>query len=157
MRQNSDYGYVIYPAYLSYDGIITVGASDRNDLVANYSPRGQSLDVCAPSNSAMPSNVSGESLNIWTTDLTGVFGLNPFKSCSALTLPSQNEILPSTGSNNKAFTGRFGGTSASAPQVAGIIALMKSVNPRRGRVLNLTLQYAQCQLFTRTLFAKSTR
>jgi hypothetical protein len=64
--------------------------------------------------------------------LTGVFGLNPFKSCSALTLPSQNEILPSTGSNNKAFTGRFGGTSASAPQVAGIIALMKSVNPCLG-------------------------
>ena len=29
--------------------------------------------------------------------------------------------------------------------------------PRRERVLNLTLQYAQYQLFTRTLFAKSTR
>ena len=28
---------------------------------------------------------------------------------------------------------------------------------RRERVLNLTLQYAQYQLFTRTLFAKSTR
>ena len=28
---------------------------------------------------------------------------------------------------------------------------------RRERVLNLTLQYAQYQLFTRTLFSKSTR
>jgi len=28
---------------------------------------------------------------------------------------------------------------------------------RRERVLNLTLQYAQYQLFTKTLFAKSTR
>jgi len=31
------------------------------------------------------------------------------------------------------------------------------LKPRRERVLNLTLQYAQYQLFTRTLFAKSTR
>ena len=34
---------------------------------------------------------------------------------------------------------------------------IKTTFDRRERVLNLTLQYAQYQLFTRTLFSKSTR
>ena len=38
-----------------------------------------------------------------------------------------------------------------------IIEMVPKVQPRREGVLNLTLQYAQCQLFTRTLFTKSTR
>ena len=38
-----------------------------------------------------------------------------------------------------------------------IIEMVPKVQPRRERGMNLTLQYAQNQLFTRTLFAKSTR
>ena len=41
--------------------------------------------------------------------------------------------------------------------VLSILVHFGTLGMRRGRVLNLTLQYAQYQLFTRTLFAKSTR
>ena len=41
--------------------------------------------------------------------------------------------------------------------VLSILVHFGTLVMRRERVLNLTLQYAQYQLFTRTLFAKSTR
>ncbi len=46
------------------------------------------------------------------------------------TIPPQiGEQLPNTGTNFLFYTGRFGGTSAACPQVAGIAALMLSTNP----------------------------
>jgi len=55
---------------------------------------------------------------VWTTDNPSG-GYNP---------DDTNTYLPSSGYNYQAYTGRFGGTSAACPLVAGIAALMLSVN-----------------------------
>ena len=59
---------------------------------------------------------------IWTTDLFGDFGLN------AAPLPNgfdpDRDFLPDPN-----YTSRFNGTSASAPMVCGVIALMLQANP----------------------------
>jgi subtilisin family serine protease len=109
-------GVISFPANM--DGVIAVGASDRNDNKAIYSPisnyslsTNQVIDIVAPSGS------------IWTTDIPGNGGDNPSYS-----------NIPNSGTNYLAYTHAFSGTSAACPQVAGVVALMLSVNP------NLTSQ-----------------
>jgi len=95
--------YVAYPAWL--DEVIAVGATDHDDERWDYSNFGSELDVVAPSGLT---NLQG---NIWTTDITGSAGYN-----------NRNpDILD--------YTDKMGGTSAAAPQVAGLAALILSVNP----------------------------
>ena len=108
-------GFVAFPACAPE--VIAVGASDRDNQQANYSPTSERLDIVAPSSSFVR-DYPNDGHNVWALDLPDIHGLNP----------SYNEILPDTGINYLNYTGRFGGTSATAPQVAGVIALIKSVN-----------------------------
>lgn len=79
------------------DGVITVGAIDKYGTILNYSQKGPSLDLVAPSGP-----IPGD---IVTTDRMGSLGY--------------------TWGN---YTYTFNGTSASCPEVAGVAALMLSVN-----------------------------
>lgn len=81
-------------------GVLTVGAIDRNGNIQSYSKRGSEMDVVAPSGNC---NLQGD---VATTDRMGIKGYE-------------------TGN----YTLRFGGTSAACPQVSGVVALMLSENP----------------------------
>ena len=119
-RNENNYGFVKFPANCSNGTMIAVGASDRNNLVANYSPNGDKICVVAPSSKALPSQMSGETGEVWTMDIPGSGGYNPNVN--------NGETLPSSGVNFLSYTGRFGGTSATCPQVAGVAGLMLSTN-----------------------------
>jgi len=88
---------VTFPA--NVNGVIAVGAIDRNGNIWNYSSRGPQMDLVAPSGNV------GEAGDLVTTDRMGNLGYN-----------------------NGNYTDTFGGTSAAAPQVSGVAALMLSVN-----------------------------
>lgn len=90
---------VSFPGNL--DGVITVGAINKNGNIWNYSQRGSSMDLVAPSGNV---NLGGD---ITTTDRMGNLGYD-----------------------NGNYTSLFGGTSAACPQVAGVAALMLSANPQ---------------------------
>lgn len=90
---------VAYPGRL--DGVITVGAVDGDGMICNYSQRGPSMDLVAPSGMSISSG------DIVTTDRMGSSGYNIYGN----------------------YTNTFGGTSAACPQVAGVAALMLSVRP----------------------------
>jgi len=75
------------------DDVITVGATDQNDVRRSYSSYGFNLDVMAPS-------------HVYTTDIRGAAGYV-------------------SGDYNSDFQG----TSAAAPHVAGLVGLIRSVNP----------------------------
>ncbi|MBC9930103.1 S8 family serine peptidase [Chitinophaga qingshengii] len=135
--QNSagNHGYVGFPSNVNIDGVLTVGASDRFDRQAEYSPfsqplqgRGSMIEVVAPSHRAYPTQISGETLEIWSIDVPGNTGYNPWSDYDIVP-PAIGEQLPSAGTNFNAYTGRFGGTSAACPQVAALAALILSVNP----------------------------
>lgn len=115
-------GFVNFPGNTLVNGVLTVGASDRYDKKANYSPSSnvgspfnQIVDLVAPSHRAYSNQIFGEDLEIWTIDIPGTGGYN-------------SGLLPSSGTNNLSYTGRMGGTSAATPLVAGIAALALSVN-----------------------------
>ena len=116
-----------FPANANIEGLINVGASDRNDEQANYSPTSIYIDVVAPSGKSN-NRIPGESKEVWTTDFLGNDGNNPwpFQNWDP---PELGEELPNSGTNYKSYTGRFSGTSAAAPQVSGCIALALSINP----------------------------
>ncbi|MGI9413263.1 MAG: S8 family serine peptidase, partial [Hyphomicrobiales bacterium] len=86
---------------------IAVGAMSHDDSVSWYSTPGASLLVSATTNGPAGSGV-------WTTDRTGGQGYN------------------TSGGSNGDYTGDFGGTSASAPMVSGVIALMLEANEDLG-------------------------
>ncbi|MCC5840510.1 MAG: S8 family serine peptidase [Opitutales bacterium] len=89
----------------NYDGYnnsiytISVGAAGHDGRIASYSEPGASVFLVAPSR--------GSRVGITTTDVTGNRGYVPGQS----------------------FTSTFGGTSAAAPIVAGVVALMLEANP----------------------------
>lgn len=123
-----------FPANANIPLLLSIAASDRNDMQANYSPSATSIDLAAPSHTAYSCNIYTEGLNIWTMDIPGGDGYNPHQDipwddCDGPPDWNLIEQLPSSGTNYLSYTGRMGGTSASAPEVAGIAALMLSVNP----------------------------
>lgn len=121
-------GYVTFPGNAAIPNLITVGASDRNNNQANYSPKGSDLEIVAPSHSGYNSQIKGESFNVWTIDIPGSnLGYNSWKDLNSV-LPVWQETLPNAGVNFTSYTGRMGGTSAATPMIAGVLALMKSIN-----------------------------
>jgi len=98
---NEEYPYnhldVKFPA--NVEGVITVGAIDKSGNIWDYSCRGASMDLVAPSGNI---NLQGD---VRTTDREDSKGY-------------------STGD----YFVSFGGTSAACPQAAGVAALMLSIN-----------------------------
>ncbi|MGV8138557.1 MAG: S8 family serine peptidase [Mangrovibacterium sp.] len=128
-HDNENNGYVTFPANVNISSVITVGASDRNDNQANYSPTSSLIDIVAPSNRSMPwQDIAGETYEMWSIDIPGNTGYNPYPA-ENYHPPVTGEILPDAGTNNLAYTARFGGTSHACPVIAGVAALMLSVNP----------------------------
>lgn len=129
-------GYVGFPANRTsfINGMLSVGASDRNDQQADYSPKSQLIDIVAPSNKAFPPHpngtpgIQGENMDMWTIDIPGSNGYNPWNTDQGSDFTS-GETLPTSGTNYLSYTGHFGGTSHSCPVVAGVAALLLSMNP----------------------------
>lgn len=130
-------GEIRFPSNVDVAGVFTVGASDRDDLQANYSPtsdpgssNNQIIDISAPSHRAYSQRIAGETWEVWSIDIPGGAGYNSVHNTDGGNLPVIGSILPDVGVNNLSYTARFGGTSASCPQVAGVAALMLSINPK---------------------------
>ncbi|NJN60381.1 MAG: S8 family serine peptidase [Coleofasciculaceae cyanobacterium RL_1_1] len=107
--------------YATHPDAIVVSASTSLNRKAAYSNWGKHISVCAPSNNAPPGmwfpqdgylytapkiQASLPGLGVFTTDRLGAAGYSP-----------------------SAFTETFGGTSSACPVVAGVAALVLSVNP----------------------------
>lgn len=122
-------GYVSFPASAKVDNLITVGASDRYDKIAEYSPSSALIDVVAPSHRAYSHQIEGETFEMWSLDIPGNNGYNPAPYELTDDIINYGDLLPNFGINYLSYTGRFGGTSHACPVVAGVVALMLSVNP----------------------------
>ena len=136
-HSHSNNGYIEFPANVNIAGVLTVGASDRNDYQADYSPTGtgggsnnQVIDLVAPSHKAYPCYISGETFEMWSIDMPGEAGYNQWHDGLGCDVPPTiGEHLPSSGTNYLCYTGRFGGTSFACPVVAGVASLILSTNP----------------------------
>jgi len=129
-------GEVRFPSNVDVAGVLTVGASERDDFQANYSPlsnpnspNNQIIDLVAPSHRAYSCQIAGETFEAWSIDIPGNAGYNPVHNNDCGVLPGIGTVLPDAGVNNLSYTGRFGGTSYACPQVAAVAALMLSINP----------------------------
>jgi len=142
------YGFVAFPACVLVEGVLTVGASNRWDEVADYSGFGnisnshQRIDLVAPSSHSgalstlqgVTFGLPGEAGEIYTMDIPGNAGCNPYTidHLQDIDMPYHPPLLeeaPNTGPDYLAYSARFSGTSASAPQVAGVAALLLSESP----------------------------
>lgn len=113
---------VSFDGYANYSGIICVSASNDRDRKSVYSDFGENVSCCFPSSDqgySLFQHPEPISPGIWTTDNAGKEGANPGSSIEQWHI----------GDKEGDYRATFGGTSSSAPGVAGVIALMLSVNP----------------------------
>ncbi|HEY9811474.1 MAG TPA: S8 family serine peptidase [Halomicronema sp.] len=108
-------GFTVHP------DVITVAASTSLNKKAAYSNWGPTISVCAPSNNAPP--------GIWLQE-TGYIATAPqvtmsFDGLGVFT----TDRVGTVGYDASDFTTDFGGTSSATPVVAGVAALILSVNP----------------------------
>lgn len=100
---------VMFDGYASYPGVIAVAACNDRGSRSVYSDYGDAVWVSFPSND---------------------FGHHPFQHPAPLTpgLRTTDRVREAgyTGGN---YTNTFGGTSGACPGMAGVVALMLSVNP----------------------------
>lgn len=112
---------------------IAVAAVNGQGRAADYSSVGPSLLVSAFAEGQEPTR-GRDGLNIVTTDRLGDAGYNPRFDTSPL--PDRD------------YTDEFNGTSASTPQVTGVVALMLEANPNLGyRDVQEILAYSAVQNF----------
>ncbi|MDR3137273.1 MAG: S8 family serine peptidase [Tannerellaceae bacterium] len=130
-----DNGFVAFPSNVNVSGVLTVGASDRYDTQADYSPtsvlsssNNQIVDIIAPSHRAYSCYISTETFECWTIDIPGTAGYNTWKNTESCYLPLNGTTFPNSGTNYQAYTGYFGGTSCACPEVAAVAALILSLN-----------------------------
>jgi thermitase len=109
-----DGGPVDYPASLS--DVIAVGATDHKDEVWYYSASGPELDIVAPSGGTVPDYYFSFKPFLWTTDITGIYGYSIYN-------------LNSEDPNLWDYSNTMSGTSGACPIVAGVAALVLSVDP----------------------------
>lgn len=104
---------------------VVVGASGADGTSAGYTTTGTNIIVNAPGGSEQHDVVKPDEHMIVTTDLAG-----EQRGYDANVKFEQNSNhFPAKGNENYDYTQRMNGTSAAAPIVSGVVALMLEANP----------------------------
>jgi subtilisin family serine protease len=107
--------------FTSHSDVITVSASTSLNKKAVYSNWGAEVSVCAPSNNAPPGVGLPEAGYVFTPPEIR----SPIRGLGVVTTDRRG----AEGYDRGDFTSDFGGTSSACPVVAGVAALVLSVNP----------------------------
>jgi len=99
--------------YVNHPGVLAVGTVDHRGRPSSYAEPGANVLISAPSMSLLRRTDAGA--DIWTTDIAGPRGL----AAGSL-------------SENADYAAFAGGSSAAAPMVSGVVALMLEANPSLG-------------------------